>query len=86
MQSPAFPLCAPAHIPLEQKSRSGSQSGGLAQGPLGAHKAASDSLSLATSMVKLQGQMGQLTIAVEGLRDEWEEAAEAIRGDREAIR
>lgn len=37
-------------------------------------------------MVKLQGQMGQLTIAVEGLRDEWEEAAEAIRGDREAIR
>jgi len=55
-------------------------------GPLGAHKAAADTLSLATSMVKLQGQMGQLTLAVEGLRDEWEEAADAVRGEREAIR
>lgn len=55
-------------------------------GPLATHKAASDSLSLATSMVRLQGQMGQLTTAVEGLREEWEEAAGSIRGDREAIR
>jgi hypothetical protein len=37
-------------------------------------------------MVRLQGQMGQLTTAVEGLREEWEEAAGSIRGDREAIR
>lgn len=55
-------------------------------GPLGAHKAAADTLSLATSLVKLQGQMGQLTLAVEGLRDEWEEEADAVRGEREAIR
>jgi hypothetical protein len=37
-------------------------------------------------MVKLQGQMGQLTTAVDGLRDEWEEATNSIRGEREAIR
>jgi hypothetical protein len=37
-------------------------------------------------MVRLQGQMGQLTLAVEGLREEWEEEAEAIKGDREAMR
>lgn len=57
-----------------------------AQGPLGTHKAAVDSLTLATSMVRLQGQMGQLTLAVEGLREEWEEEAEAIKGDRKAMR
>lgn len=55
-------------------------------GPLGAHKAAADTLTLATSMVKLQGQMGQLSIAVEHLKEEWEEAAVSIRGEREAIR
>lgn len=57
-----------------------------AQGPLGTHKAAVDSLTLATSMVRLQGQMGQLTLAVEGLREEWEDATDAIKGEREAMR
>jgi hypothetical protein len=37
-------------------------------------------------MVKLQGQMVQLTLAVEGLREEWEEAAEGLRAEREAAR
>lgn len=37
-------------------------------------------------MVKLQGQMGQLAAAVETLREEWEEAAAANRGERETIR
>jgi hypothetical protein len=37
-------------------------------------------------MVRLQGQMGQLTLAVEGLREEWEDATDAIKGEREAMR
>lgn len=53
---------------------------------MGTHKAAVDSLTLATSMVRLQGQMGQLTLAVEGLREEWEDVTDAIKGEREAMR
>jgi hypothetical protein len=37
-------------------------------------------------MVQLQEQMDGLTAAVGGLRGEWDEAADALRGDREVLR
>ncbi|KAF8054759.1 hypothetical protein HT031_006941 [Scenedesmus sp. PABB004] len=60
--------------------------GPLSCGPLGSHKAAADSLALATSMVKLQSQFGALSAAVEQLQAEWEAAAAGVKADADAIR
>lgn len=58
----------------------------LASGPMVSHKAAADYLAMATSMVKLQGQMGGLAAAVEALQEEWGATEERLTTQQDAVK
>jgi hypothetical protein len=50
------------------------------------HKAAADYLAMATSMVKLQSQMGSLSAAVEQLQQEWDSTSASLTSQQDAIK
>jgi hypothetical protein len=58
----------------------------LVSGPMVSHKAAADYLAMATSMVKLQSQMGALSAAVEQLQLEWESTSASLTSQQDAIK
>ncbi|WIA07933.1 hypothetical protein OEZ85_007411 [Tetradesmus obliquus] len=58
----------------------------LASGPMVSHKAAADYLAMATSMVKLQGQMGGLAAAVDTLQEEWGATEERLTTQQDAVK